>query len=100
MLPQSLSEQPVGIALPQICRNKLLGVPIENLCVKGGGLLYGGNSAVPTRIVGTENWFPIGCSDKFVGPTVPTKIVGTANGGFLLAVPTNLSEQYTFYNAA
>ena len=56
MLPQSLSEQPVGIALPQICRNKLLGVPIENQCVKGGGLLYGGNSAVPTRIVGTENW--------------------------------------------
>ena len=35
-----------------------------------------------------------------MGPTVPTKIVGTANGGFLLAVPTNLSEQYTFYNAA
>ena len=59
-----------------------------------------GNSAVPTRIVGTENLFPIGCSDKFVGTTVPTKIVGTPNGGFLLAVPTNLSEQYTFYNAA
>ena len=27
-------------------------------------------------------------------------MVGTANGGFRLAVPTNLSEQYTFYNAA
>ena len=51
---------------------------------------------VPTRIVGTESWFPIGCSDKFVGTTVPTKIVGTLNGGFLLAVPTNLSEQYAF----
>ena len=50
--------------------------------------------------MGTENWFAIGFSDKFVGPTVPTKIVGIANGGFLLAVPTNLSEQYTFYNAA
>ena len=59
-----------------------------------------GNSAVPTRIVGKENWFPIGCSDKFVGTTVPTKIVGTANGGFLLAVPTNLSEQTTIYNSA
>ena len=35
-----------------------------------------------------------------MGPTVPTKIVGTPNGGVLLAVPTNLSEQYTFYNAA
>ena len=55
---------------------------------------------VPTRIVGTENWFPIGCSDKFVGTTVPTKIVGTPNGGFLLAVPTNLSEQTTIYNSA
>ena len=59
-----------------------------------------GNSAVPTRIVGTENWFPIGCSDKFVGTTVPTKIVGTPNGGFLLAVPTNLSEQITIYKSA
>ena len=58
------------------------------------------NSTVPTRIVRTENWIPIGHSDKFVGPTVPTKIVGIANGGFLLDVPTNLSEQYTFYNAA
>ena len=28
------------------------------------------------------------------------QIVGTPNGGFLLAVSTNLSEQYTFYNAA
>ena len=55
---------------------------------------------VPTRIVGTENWFPIGCSDKFVGTTVPTKIVGTPNGGFLLAVPTNLSEQTTIYDSA
>ena len=35
-----------------------------------------------------------------MGTTVPTKIVGTANGVVLLAVPTNLSEQYTFYNAA
>ena len=51
-------------------------------------------------IVGTENWIPIGCSDKFVGTTIPTKIVGTPNRGFLLVVPTNLSEQYTFYNAA
>ena len=59
-----------------------------------------GNSAVPTRIVGTENWFPIGCSDKFVGTTVPTKIVGTPNGGFLLAVPTNLSEETNIYNSA
>ena len=50
--------------------------------------------------MGTENWFPIGCSDKFVGTTVPTKIVGTPNGGFLLAVPTNLSEQTTIYNSA
>ena len=50
--------------------------------------------------MGTENWFPIGCSDNFLGPTVPTKIVGTENGGLLLAVPTHLSEQYTFYNAA
>ena len=67
------------------------------------------NSAVPTRNVGTENWFPIGCSDKFVGTTVPTKIVGTTvpikivgtpNGGFLLAVLTNLLEQTTIYNSA
>ena len=38
LFPQSLSEQ----LFPQICRNRLLGVPIENKCVKGGGLLYGG----------------------------------------------------------
>ena len=50
--------------------------------------------------MGTENWFPIGCSVKFVGTTVPTKIVGTLNGGFLMAVPTNLSEQTTIYNSA
>ena len=50
--------------------------------------------------MGTENWFPIGCSDKFVGTTVPTKIVGKPNGGFLLAVPTNLSEQTTIDNSA
>ena len=50
--------------------------------------------------MGTENWFLIGCSDKFVGTTVPTKIVGTPNGGFLLVVPTNLSEQTTIYNSA
>ena len=31
---------------------------------------------------------------------VPTKIVGTPNGGFLLTVPTNLSEQTTIYNSA
>ena len=35
-----------------------------------------------------------------MGTTVPTKIVGTPNGGFLLAVPTTLSEQYIFYNVA
>ena len=50
--------------------------------------------------MGTGNWIPIGCSDKFVGTIVPTKIVGTPNGGFLLAVPTNLSEQTTIYNSA
>ena len=72
-----------------LCRNRLLGVRIENQCDKGGGLLYGGL----IRIVGTENWLPIGFSDKFVGTTVPTKIVGTPNGSFLLVVPTNLSEQ-------
>ena len=26
----------------QKIQNKILGVPIENQCVKGGGLLYGG----------------------------------------------------------
>ena len=57
------------------------------------------NSAVPTRIVGTENWFLIGCSDKFVGTTFPTKIVRTPNGGFLLVFPTNLLEQTTIYNS-
>ena len=36
----------------------------------------------------------------FVGTTVPTKIVGTPDGGILLAVPTNLSEQTTIYNSA
>ena len=50
--------------------------------------------------MGTENWFPIGCSDKFVGTTVPTKIVGTPDEGFLLVVPINLSEQTTIYNSA
>ena len=81
-----------SIGTPSILFRKICGNSCShNVC---------GNSAVPTRIVGTENWFPIGCSDKFVGLTVPTKIVGTANCGFLLAVPTNLSEQYTFYNAA
>ena len=35
-----------------------------------------------------------------MGTTVPTKIVETPYCGFLLAAPTNLSEQYTFYNAA
>ena len=50
--------------------------------------------------MGTENWFSIGCSDKFVGTTVPTNIVGTPNGGFLLAVPTNLSEQTSIYYSA
>ena len=50
--------------------------------------------------MGTENWFPIGFSDKFAGTTVPTKIVGTPYCGILLAAPTNLSELYTFYNAA
>ena len=52
------------------------------------------------KIVGTLNWFPIVCSDKFVGIIVPTMIVGTPNGGFLLAVHTNLSEQTTIYNSA
>ena len=33
-----------------------------------------------------------------MGTTVPTKIVGTPNEGFLLAVPTNLSEQTTIYS--
>ena len=72
LFPQSLSEQ----LFPQICRNRLLGVPIENKCVKGGGLLYGGLT------------------------TVPTNIVLTPNVAFLLAVPTNLSEQTTIYNSA
>ena len=27
---------------PKYKRNSILGVPIENQCVKGGGLLYGG----------------------------------------------------------
>ena len=27
---------------PKYMRNSILGVPIENQCVKGGGLLYGG----------------------------------------------------------
>ena len=27
---------------PKYNRNSILGVPIENQCVKGGGLLYGG----------------------------------------------------------
>ena len=90
----SLSEQLVFVG-------RLLGVPIENQCRTAWcSHKLCGNSAVLTRIVGTKNWFPIGCSDKFVGTTVPTKIVGTPNGGFLLAVLTNLSEQYTFYNAA
>ena len=71
-VPTNLSEQ----LFPQICRNRLLGVPIENKCVKGGGLLYGGLT------------------------TVPTNIVLTPNVAFLLAVPTNLSEQTTIYNSA
>ena len=44
--------------------------------------------------------FPKNLSEQLVGTTVPTKIVGTPNGGFLLAVPTNLSEQTTIYNFA
>ena len=59
-----------------------------------------GNSTVSTRIVGIGNWIPIGCSDKFVGTIVPTKIVGTPNGGFPLAVPTNLSERHFMFNSA
>ena len=47
----------------------------------------------------TENFFPICCSDKFVGTIVPTKIVGTPNGGFPLAVPTNLSERHIMFNS-
>ena len=35
-----------------------------------------------------------------MGTTVPTKVAGTPNGGFLWAVPTNLSEQTTIYNSA
>ena len=38
LFPQKLWEQ----LFPQIWRNSILGVPIENQCVKGGGLLYGG----------------------------------------------------------
>ena len=38
LFPQRLWEQ----LFLQIRRNRLLGVPIENQCVKGGGLLYGG----------------------------------------------------------
>ena len=38
LFPQTLWEQ----LFPQICQNSILGVPIENQCVKGGGLLYGG----------------------------------------------------------
>ena len=49
--------------------------------------------------MGTENWFLIGCPNKFVGTTDPTKIVGTPNEGFLFAVPTNLSEQTTICNS-
>ena len=29
--------------MPKYKRNSILGVPIENQCVKGGGLLYGGS---------------------------------------------------------
>ena len=64
---------------------------------------------VPTSFVGTAvlpqglwvqaNWFPIGCSDKFVGKVVPTNIVGTPNGDFLLAVPTDFLEQTSIYNS-
>ena len=63
LFTQNLPEQLVETAAPQMRRNRPLGIPIENQCVKGGGLLYG----VPTRIVGTENWFPIDCSEKFAG---------------------------------
>ena len=35
-----------------------------------------------------------------LGTTVPTMNVGTPNLGFLLAVPTNLSEQTTIFNSA
>ena len=31
-----------NINTPKNKRNSILGVPIENQCVKGGGLLYGG----------------------------------------------------------
>ena len=37
-VPTNLWEQ----LFQQICRNSILGVPKENQCVKGGGLLYGG----------------------------------------------------------
>ena len=50
-VPTNLWEQPIGNhhleflqslweqLFPQICRNSILGVPIENKHVKGGGLL-------------------------------------------------------------
>ena len=38
LFPQTFWEQ----LFPQFCRNSILGVPIDNQYVKGGGLLYGG----------------------------------------------------------
>ena len=49
-----------------------------------------------------EQLFPQICWNSILGVPIGglIQIVGTPNGGFLLAVSTNLSEQYTFYNAA
>ena len=35
---------------PKYYRNSILGVPIENQCVKGGGLIYGGLIQLPEKL--------------------------------------------------
>ena len=49
-----------------------------------------------------EQLFPQICRNSILGVPIGglIQVVGTPNGGFLLALPTNLLEKTTIYNSA